>query len=177
MRSPAVRGFTLLELMAAIAVLGILLGIGVPAFREMVTANRVTAVANQMVTAFTVARSEARKRGIPVTLCAANADLDDCEDTAEWTNGWIVFTDDIGTPGVLDDDDEVLQVYPAQPSGFAVTAVTPATLSFVRFTRSGALDPPSLRTLKLTRPRCSGEKARLISIAGAGRVSSVKAPC
>src|SRR5688572_11559184 len=49
MRLLAVRGFTLLELMAAIAVLGILLGIGVPAFREMLAANRLTSVANEMV--------------------------------------------------------------------------------------------------------------------------------
>lgn len=177
MRLPAARGFTLLELMAAIAVLGILLGIGIPAFREMLAANRMTSVANAMVTAFTVARSEARKRGIPVTLCAANAGQDDCEDKAEWNDGWIVFTDDIGTPGVMDDEDEVLQVFPAPPEGFAVTATLPTTMSYVRFQRSGAPDPPSARTLKLTRPHCSGSKARQISIASMGRVASAKIAC
>jgi type IV fimbrial biogenesis protein FimT len=177
MRLLAVRGFTLLELMAAIAVLGILLGIGVPAFREMLAANRLTSVANEMVTAFTVARSEARNRGIPVTLCAANTDLDGCEDTPEWNDGWIVFTDDTGTPGVVDDDDEVLQAFPAPPDGFAVTAVTPVTLSYVRFLRSGRSDATAARTLKLTRPHCSDSKARQISIATTGRVAAVKAPC
>jgi type IV fimbrial biogenesis protein FimT len=177
MRLPAVRGFTLLELMVAVAILGILLGIGVPAFREMLTANRLTSVANEMVTAFTVARSEARSRGIPVTLCAANAALDECEDTPQWNDGWIVFTDDIGTPGVVDDDDEVLQAFPAPPTGFSVTAVTPATLSFVRFLRSGAPDPVSAKTLKLMRPYCSGSKARQILITTTGRVASAKATC
>jgi type IV fimbrial biogenesis protein FimT len=177
MRSPAVHGFTLLELMVAVAVLGILLGVGVPAFREMMAANRLTSMVNEIVTAFTVARSEARKRGIPVTLCAANAQQDGCEDTAEWNDGWIVFTDDIGTPGVVDDDDEVLQVFPAPPAGFAVTATLPTTMSYVRFQRSGAPDPPSARTLKLTRPDCSGSKARQISIASMGRVASAKVAC
>lgn len=177
MRPPANRGFTLLELMVAVAVLGILLGVGVPAFREMLAANRMTAVANEMVTAFTVARSEARNRGIPVTLCAANAELDECEDTPEWNDGWIVFTDDTGTPGVVDDDDEVLQAFPAPPAGFAVTAVAPATLSYVRFLRSGRPDPAADGTLKLTRPDCSDSKARRISIAKTGRVASAKTPC
>lgn len=178
MRSPAVRGFTLLELMAAIAVLGILLGIGVPAFREMLAANRMTSVANEMVTAFTVARSEARTRGIPVTVCAATAAMDGCEDTPQWNDGWIVFTDDFGTAGVVDDDDELLQAFPAPPTGYSVTAVQPNTLSFVRFMRSGAPDPPmTARRLKLTRPHCTGLKAREISLGNTGRVASAKVTC
>jgi type IV fimbrial biogenesis protein FimT len=178
MRSPAACGFTLLELLTAVAVLGILLGIGVPAFRETMASNRLTSMTNELVTALSVARSEARKRGIPVTVCAATADLDECEDTPEWNAGWIVFTDDIGTPGVLDDDDELLQVFTAPPEGFAVTATNPTTLSYVRFLRSGAPDTlAAARTLKLSRPHCSGTRAREISIAGTGRISSGKKEC
>ena len=52
-------GFTLLELMVTIAVLGILLGLTVPTFREFSRNNSVTTAQNDLVTALNVARSEA----------------------------------------------------------------------------------------------------------------------
>ena len=178
MRSSAVRGFTLLELMTALAVLGVLLGIGIPAFRETMAINRTSAAVNQFITAISLARSEARKRGIPISICAANADQDDCEDTPQWRNGWLVFTDDDGTPGVVDDDDAILQVYPAIPEGFTLTATAPATLSYMRFQRTGGPDVgSSARTLKLARSGCAGEKARQVVIANTGRVSTGKIAC
>ena len=171
-------GFTLLELMAGVAVLGILFAIGIPSFRDMLAANRVTTVANSLVTALNLARGESRKRGIAVTVCAANAAQDDCVDSASWDLGWIVFTDDTGTPGVVDPDDELLQSFPAPASGFPVTATNPATLSYVRFLRSGAPDSgTSTRTLKLSRPSCTDDAARQISIANTGRISSEKIAC
>lgn len=176
MKSPAAGGFTLLELMATVAILGILLGIGVPAFREILTANRMTSVANSMVTAFTLARGEAQKRGIPVTLCAANAEQDACADTAAWNDGWLVFTDDIGDAGEIDDGDEILQVFPAPPGGFSIDAVTPADLRYVSFQRSGKTGT-SERKLKISRPHCSGNKERTISISSMGRVGSAQASC
>lgn len=171
-------GFTLLELMTAIAILGILLGIGIPAFTETVTANRLTTLTNELITGLSVARSEAGKRGTPVTICAANAAQDACAGTASWNSGWIVFTDDTGTAGAIDGSDEVLQVFEAPANGFPVTATAPATLSYIRFLRSGAPDSgASTRKLKLSRPSCSGSKAREISIANTGRVTSGKTAC
>ena len=53
------RGFTLIELMVALLVLGILLGIGVPSFRDAALSSRVTGYANDMVASVQLARSEA----------------------------------------------------------------------------------------------------------------------
>jgi type IV fimbrial biogenesis protein FimT len=171
-------GFTLLELMAGIAVLGILFAIGIPTFRDMLAANRVTTLANELVTALNMARGESRKRGIAVTLCAANAAQDDCVDGGSWDAGWIVFTDDTGTPGVVDPDDELLQVFPAPAAEFPVTATDPTTLSYVRFLRSGAPDSgTNTRKLKLSRPSCTDDEARQVSIANTGRISSGKIAC
>jgi len=57
------RGFTLLELMVAIAVLAILATVGVPSFRALIQNNRVTTQANELVSALSFARTEAVKRG------------------------------------------------------------------------------------------------------------------
>ena len=43
------RGFTLIELMVAILVLGILLGVAVPSFREAALSSRLTGYANDLV--------------------------------------------------------------------------------------------------------------------------------
>src|SRR5690606_8981645 len=56
---PNAVGFTLLELLTAIAVLGVLLAIGVPAFTETIRTNRLAAQANDVVQALSMARSEA----------------------------------------------------------------------------------------------------------------------
>jgi len=174
----SIGGFTLLELMTAITVMAVLLGIGVPAFQEMMNTNRLAAMTNEMVTALSVARNEAGKRGVAVTVCAATAALDACSGSASWDAGWIVYTDDTGTPGTVDADDTVLQAYPKSSAGFPVTATSPTTLTYVRFMRSGAPDSAlTNRTLKLSRPSCVGTKARQISIANTGRISSGKIAC
>jgi|OpeIllAssembly_1097287.scaffolds.fasta_scaffold58881_2 type IV fimbrial biogenesis protein FimT len=92
-RGPTPRGFTLIELMVAIMVLGILLGVAVPSFRDAALSSRLTAYANDLVASAQIARSEAIKRNAPVTLCAS-ADGAVCEEDGGWEVGWIVLTAD-----------------------------------------------------------------------------------
>ncbi len=101
------RGFTLWELMIALAVAGIVLGIGVPSFREFVRNGAMTAEANDLVTGLLLARSEAIKRQSPVTLCAtadANAETPAC--STSW-KGFVVFADANGNAAV-DGGEQVL---------------------------------------------------------------------
>jgi len=87
-------GFTLLELMVAITVLALLLGIGVPGFRDFVRNSRMTAATNDIVTDFSIARSEAVKRRVPVTLCKSQ-NLTACDTAAAGAfRTWIMFVDD-----------------------------------------------------------------------------------
>ncbi|HTN67150.1 MAG TPA: GspH/FimT family pseudopilin [Burkholderiaceae bacterium] len=98
------RGFTVIELMITLVIAGILLAIGVPAMRDMVVENRLTANVNEFIAAATFARSEAIKRGRPVTLCRsvkAEAGTDKCittasgdYDSSDWGSGWIVIVPD-----------------------------------------------------------------------------------
>lgn len=94
-KSVRAQGFTLLELMIVIALAAVILAIGAPSFTEFRRNGRLTADANDLLTAVQVARTEAVKQQRPVALCATadpQAATPACSGTADFT-GWVVFAD------------------------------------------------------------------------------------
>ena len=77
------RGFTLMELMVAITVFGVLTALAVPSFTTMTNRNKLAAESNELLSAIQYARMEAIRTSAAVTVCgAASADADaddDCE--------------------------------------------------------------------------------------------------
>ena len=63
------RGLTLLECLITLAIASILMGIGVPAYRDQLASARARAGAEQLYAAMQYARSMAQARGTVVTLC------------------------------------------------------------------------------------------------------------
>jgi len=97
-------GFTLIELMVTVIVLAVLLGIGVPSFRDFLRNSRITGATNDIVTDFNVARSEAVKRRVPVTVCKSQDGATcDADDTDPFTR-WIIFVDDADPAAASADD-------------------------------------------------------------------------
>ena len=164
-------GFTLLELMTALAVLGILIGIGVPSFNRMVRNSQVAAESGNLVSAFNLARSEALKRGLRVSLCGAAPSMDACAEDGSWNGGWILFEDDFGDMGVLDESDVVLQTWGAPANGVTITTDTPS-VSFTREARAEFAE-----SFAVAKPGCSGTEQRQIDITISGRVGIKAAPC
>lgn len=82
------RGFTLLELMATIAIMAIVVGIAIPSFLTLIENNRVQTQANTFFTSLIAARSEAVKRNQAVTLCKS-ADGENCTTANHWEQGWL----------------------------------------------------------------------------------------
>ena len=60
------QGFTLVELLMTVTVLGILTALAVPSFRGMMDRNAVTTTANDLLSSILLARSESIKREQPV---------------------------------------------------------------------------------------------------------------
>lgn len=168
-------GFTLLELMAAVAVLGVLLGLAVPSFTEVIRNNRTASQANDLIGALHLTRSEASKRGMPISICAANADQSACAGAAQgdWANGWIVFTDRAGNPGEIDGGDMILSASPPVRDDIGVTT---GNVGFVRYAPNGAPLNGAV-TFGVEHDDCSDNNRRAIAINTTGRVAIQKGAC
>ena len=86
------RGFTLIELMVALAIFAIITMLDFPGFQlYQQNSARVTNI-NDLVSALNMARSEAAKRSVQVIVCAST-DQATCSGVDDWTTGWIAFVD------------------------------------------------------------------------------------
>ena len=73
LRRRAIRGFTMPELLAVVAIVGILASVGAPAYSSMAASMRSRSVSSELHAALSRARSEAIKRNAEVTLVPVTA--------------------------------------------------------------------------------------------------------
>ena len=85
------NGFTLIELMIAVGLTGLLLSMAVPALDIFVSNARQTGAINDFVSTIHQARSTAVTTNTRVTMCPS-ASGNDCESVG-WNAGWIMFSD------------------------------------------------------------------------------------
>jgi type IV fimbrial biogenesis protein FimT len=167
-------GFTLIELMIGIAVLAILMSIAIPSFTTLINNNRTVTATNNLITALTLARSEASKRGAPVVACSANSSQSACSAGLSWNNGWIVFVDNAATNGSLDAGENIIQMWSA-PSGSV--SVSSPTATSVSYRGSGEVSTATPFTFTLLSSGCTGSNARTITVNNVGRIQVASATC
>ena len=153
------RGFTLIELIMAVAISAILLGVGIPSFQSFAQDSRVTSQTNEFVAAINTARSEAIKRSAPIGMCSSSDALT-CAASNSWTSGWIIFTDSSGATGAIDATDTLLRAYAAL--GGNSTLSTAATNS-IRYLPTGALGGTTV-DFSLQTPDCVVDDNRQITV-------------
>lgn len=127
------RGLTLLELLTVIVITGLLLGLAIPSFNQLLGRNQLTTATNTLVAALALARSEAVKRSVRTTLCAS-ADGVDCG--GSFGQGWIVFVDPDGN-GKVDDPQRLVRVYEPLPAGISAAPAGGSISSFVSYAADG----------------------------------------
>lgn len=76
MSGKSLSGFTLVELLVTLMVLGIVATIAVPSFSWVIQSNQLTVTANDLIGALNLARSEAIRRGSSVSVVPAGSFTD-----------------------------------------------------------------------------------------------------
>lgn len=103
-----IKGFTAIELLVAIAVLAVLVGLAAPSFTPVIERWRVRQATEELQSTLYLARSEAVKRSGGVAIIQ-NGNSGECtSETAQWNCGWTVFLD-ANNNGTLDRDEVTLQ--------------------------------------------------------------------
>ena len=136
-------GFTATELLATVAISGILLTVAVPNLGPFVQNRRIATATNDLVHAITRARTEAVKRGMPVIMCRSGDpnDLGDggfdpeCKGTVygsgvanqrdDWSPGWLMYAAPFGSSSQHDydkDADTLIAIGPEAPEGVSITS-------------------------------------------------------
>jgi type IV fimbrial biogenesis protein FimT len=173
------QGTTLMELMTALAVLGVMVAIAVPSFRQFTADSRTTAFTNDVVTALNLARSEALHRSSNVVVCASSTQTS-CTGSATWANGFIVFTDANGD-GTINGADTILRVWQPATAGIAVTAVNASSTAVSRVVYDsmgmGSLGGTARIRFSFIPSGCSGNRAGRTDVLVSGTIQTSKVAC
>lgn len=149
-RSRQIHGFTLLELMVTLAIVVTVLGMAIPSFTDEIQTNRQTTLINELTSFIYLTKNTAVTQGVDVSICKSNSTGTACDSTADWQDGWLVFTDK-NSNGVINDDgdsiycetsddDCVIKVHGALQQGAEIKSdVTHITFGSRGFTGSTAV--------------------------------------
>jgi type IV fimbrial biogenesis protein FimT len=111
-------GVTIIELLVALAVIGVMLSLAIPGFLDVAERNRSAAVLNQLVGAVQTARHAAITLRTAVTLCPGSP-ATGCGARDSWHQGALVFADRNGN-GRIDAGEDILRSLPPLPDGARV---------------------------------------------------------
>lgn len=165
------RGFTLLELMIAIAVASTLIAIAVPSFRSLIISNRLSVTSNEFVYAISEARSQGLRRNAPTLFCGSSGNPtagDFATLSAACAGAGSVVARVVAADGTVSAD--VVRVAPSASQGVSVSNVQPLLFSGNGFGRvSGASAPFNGRLADIGTDQISAKNRRCIYlIAGSG---------
>ncbi len=169
-------GFTLTELLVATLMLVITVTIAIPSMRAIIQNNRITATTNDLVFSLNLARSEAIKRGVSVSICpTANDQFTACGN--DWSNGWLIFVNPDENATFSNNASEPLIRANQVSAGDMNINPNPnaviATYNSAGFASAGTGN----LTFTVNAPDCTGLNQREVSVSLTGRVSTVQTNC
>lgn len=177
------QGFTLIELMITLAVMAIVVAMAAPGFNNMITNNRSTSMASELVATVNYARSEAIKQAKRVSICPSTNGTSCLASADDWAKGWLVFVDNAASDSAAVSEGTVLRHWDKLDKNAVVSLKKDTTaITYLRFNtkgmlaRAGGADTDA-RTFDAYVTGCKGDAGRKITIGIAGLISSSKLTC
>ena len=165
------RGFTVIELMIAVAMIAALVVIGVPSFTSIINSNQSAAKSNAFLSVLKLARTEATKRRQSIIVCASENQTN-CTATNSWSDGWIVFED---TDGGNDfDAGETIIDTLSLPEDFTVTRASAGPDQII-FAATGLSNSTVAQTFTVCKANTSN--GRVLTVERSGLVTGANATC
>lgn len=159
------QGLTLIELVIALAVLGILVALAAPSFRDFLMTSNAKSIANELVGDLNFARAEAVKQGVNVGVVANNGLWD-----AGWQVGVVNANGTLATP--------LLRTQSPPLQGYTVVGrIGAASALRIEFNGRGSRAVPTVvgdTLFRVCRPDNDVSKARLITVTAQGQVSATR---
>ncbi|MFT7222732.1 MAG: prepilin-type N-terminal cleavage/methylation domain-containing protein [Cellvibrionaceae bacterium] len=164
-------GFTLIELMIAIAIFAILMAVGIPGLQNLRSNTNVDSFSQLLMRGLSRAREEGSSQINNFAIICGSDDGLSCTDNT-WDDGWIIF---IGADPIAQDPDVQL---PAQDdilwventSTFEVLVANGAP-DWVGFNGFNASIPALANTFTICGPNRDESSGKLISISNSGSLS------
>ena len=167
-------GFTLIELVTAMAVLSILVTLAVPSFRSLTLNGRRAAAVNELVVSLMHARSVAITQRRPVVVCRtanSGAETPECNTGTGWESGWVSFVD-ADADNSYDSGEEILRRHEALPGGISAHGNGDAS-THISFNSTGIAGANS--KISYCDSRGWGDDSRILSVSMGGRVQTLLA--
>lgn len=173
------RGFSLIELMIAIAIMGILLALGLPAYNTFISNAKLRASAQSFLSGLQLARSEAVRRNAGVDFVLTDEDVSgpnfDSVVTSATGRNWLIRTNNLTT--------YIEGKFGADGSGRSMEQATPIAVSgptgTITFNGFGGTTLGAAATFEFTNPSagtCAGAGGQVrclnvtIAIGGQARI-------
>lgn len=157
------QGFTLVELMVTVAVIGILAAVAAPSMTGLINNSRVTGQTEELVTSLQLARAEAVRRNARVTICPS-VNGTSCTSSTAWAS-WIVHGMDNTAATPVDD------VIRNNAANANIQVTGPA--AGIVFKPSGLIDSDNTQSLGVV----LSDQKRCLNVMISGVVSVTKGAC
>ena len=176
-------GFTVIELMVVLVVVGVLASLAAPSFQAMIANNKIAAFSEELTSAINFARVEAVKRSASVSLCRTT-DGTTCASAGDWNTGFLVYVDSSASETAVTTamaTNGLLKVYPSVVAKGGVIDVkrSGSAISFVRFTSLGALakNVNADVTFGVSFKNCKGDQKRVTTLKLSGTANTTRVAC
>lgn len=167
------RGFTVIEVMVVVAILGLLAALAAPSFTPLIERWRVRQAAEDLRSSLTLARIEALRRGGGVVFrrttptTAICPDVTDSGEGSQWDCGWTTFVDGDNN-NALGDGEAVITISTAPR---AMTVTRGVNIPSIRLDRWGEANLGATGIGFVIKPRRAAATAvSAVCISSGGRI-------